>query len=75
MKMHEVVGSAHRQNNKYQHALSLTLDHHQADQFRHLTRGSDDVRVLKIEDVGDEKAVVTVACTSTVVRDQLADAW
>lgn len=76
MKMHEVVvGLAHRQDNKYQHALSLTLDHHKADQFRRLTRDSADVRVIKIEDIGDEKAVVSVACTSAVVRDQLADAW
>jgi hypothetical protein len=75
MKMHEVMGHAHQEENNHPHTLTLTLDHNQVDQFRRLACDRSDMRVVQIDDIGNEKAMVSVTCVSTEIRDRLADAW
>lgn len=75
MKMHEVMERTHRRESKHPYTLTLTLDHRQADQFCRLARNHADVTVVQIDDIRNEKAVVSAACVSAEVRDRLADAW
>jgi len=76
MKMNEVMaGIPAQRTDRFQHPLTLMLDHQQADHFRRLARDRDDLRVLGVRDMGEEKAEVIVGCVSAEVRDLIQQAW
>jgi hypothetical protein len=76
MKMHEITtAAAHRVSGRFGYTTTIHADHRAADNFVRLTRDNDDVRVLAVEDIGEDEVKLLVACATEELRNRLQDAW
>jgi hypothetical protein len=76
MMMHEVSAEMTRETlNRFPYTLDIHVDHAEADNFRRLIRGCDQVQILGLDEVAEDHVRLVVGCIDEVTRDRLRDAW